>query len=70
VKYACGHTDAEADALIEAALDRLNAELRGLVIDFVCADCGRRQTERADWAKRPVCCDWEMIDLLGTLRPA
>jgi hypothetical protein len=51
-----------------AELARLNARLRGLVVDFFCAECGRRCTVEADWEQRPVCCDWEMIDLPFTAR--
>jgi hypothetical protein len=42
--------------------------LVGLVVDFVCADCGRRRTRPATWEVRPVCCEREMVDLPGTLR--
>jgi hypothetical protein len=70
VKYACGHTDAQAEALIDAEISRLKASLAGWVVDFVCVECGRRRTDDADWHERPVCCDWEMIDLAGTARRA
>lgn len=68
MRYACGHSDDEADVLMAAELARLNARLRGLVVDFFCAECGRRCTVEADWEQRPVCCDWEMIDLPFTAR--
>jgi hypothetical protein len=44
--------------------------LDGWVVDWVCQDCGQQTTTAAAWDRRPICCDWEMVGLFGTVRPA
>jgi len=45
-------------------------DLVGHVVDWVCADCGSRTTTPANWSEKPICCDWQMVDLPPTVRPA
>jgi hypothetical protein len=58
----------------DAVLDRVfmddAADFDGMMVDYLCADCGRRTTVPASQAKPPVCCDWEMVCLVPTVRPA
>jgi hypothetical protein len=63
-------TDDELDELLAALSSEVSHNLAGMVVDFVCADCGRRCTTPGDWERRPVCCGWEMVDLVGSVRPA
>jgi len=49
-------------------MHHLNSGLDGLVVDFVCQDCGRQTTTKAAWDERPACCGWEMVDIIGSVR--
>lgn len=53
------------DGLIMSA----EQDLQGWIVDWACTECGREVTTAATWTEKPVCCDWEMIDLFGTVRP-
>ncbi|MCA1690454.1 MAG: hypothetical protein LC720_08540 [Actinobacteria bacterium] len=38
-------------------------------VDFACQECGARRTVSALWNEAPLCCDWDMLHLAGTLPP-
>jgi hypothetical protein len=62
-------TDDEIDAVIAGLQAPSKRELYGLVVDFFCADCGATATVLATWRRAPVCCGWEMVDSIGSVRP-
>ncbi len=65
----CGRHSAAEIAWLEHEEAELRREMRGLVVDFACIECGHKLTVTADWQYRPECCGWEMVDLPGTVRP-
>jgi hypothetical protein len=65
----CGSA-ADVAWLAGRSLDELNAELADHVVDWLCPDCGGRQTTPASWTERPICCEWEMVDLIASVRRA
>jgi ABC-type ATPase with predicted acetyltransferase domain len=53
---------------LDAYENELRESLADHVVDWRCSECGSTKTTEANWSEKPVCCGWEMIDLIGTVR--